>query len=158
MAAFLELQKVPGESQDDQHNDWIEILSWSWSMEQARLLARPNRSGPSQPEFSAFVFEHLLDKASTGLMKKAATGERIDKAMLSFVTDDDERRVEYLTIELGGVTVASVELSGDTGRPVESVALNYEVLKVIYSLIGEDGKVSKAGEFNWDVRTGEPTR
>ena len=32
---FVEVAGIKGESKDDAHKDWIDVLAWSWGMSQS---------------------------------------------------------------------------------------------------------------------------
>ncbi|MCC6131760.1 MAG: type VI secretion system tube protein Hcp, partial [Acidobacteria bacterium] len=36
---FLKIEGVPGESQDEQHKDWIDMMSWSWGESQSGTMS-----------------------------------------------------------------------------------------------------------------------
>ncbi len=73
--AFLKIATVPGESTDDKHKEWIEVLSYSWGVSQM-LGGSASSTGShagQRADFSAFSVVHSLDKASPKLFLACAT-------------------------------------------------------------------------------------
>ena len=45
--AFLKIATIPGESTDDKHKDWIEVLSYSWGVSQQTSGSRSSGGAAS---------------------------------------------------------------------------------------------------------------
>ena len=68
---FLQIEGVPGESQDKAHKDWIDIQAFS------------SGTGPKQcPQFN---FQKRIDKATPKLMEGAFIQRRLGKSTLSLM-------------------------------------------------------------------------
>src|SRR5512141_296981 len=67
--AFLKIDGVPGESSDDKHKDWIEVLSYSWGVSQPSSGSASTAGGATaeRANFSDFSVVKALDKASPKL-------------------------------------------------------------------------------------------
>ena len=72
--AFLKIATVPGESTDDKHKEWIEVLSYSWGVSQTTggLGELDGRARGQRADISDFSFVQPLDKASPKLFWPAA--------------------------------------------------------------------------------------
>ncbi len=46
--AFLKLDGIPGESTDDKHKDWIELLSYNWGATQMGSATASSSGGASR--------------------------------------------------------------------------------------------------------------
>jgi type VI secretion system secreted protein Hcp len=53
---FLQISGIPGESQDDRHKDWIDVLSWLWGETHPAAPAAGAGGGAGKVHFQDFVF------------------------------------------------------------------------------------------------------
>jgi type VI secretion system secreted protein Hcp len=143
---FLQIEGVPGESQDAKHQDWIEVLSWSWGMSRA-----PIDPSPTMGDIS-LVKE--IDKASPKLALYCGAGTTTAWATFE-VCHSDSNGSAYYRMDLEDVIVTSVRprgmVSGSEPVPVEEVTLNYGTIEWQY--VTADGNTILAG---WDVNTNTP--
>lgn len=156
MPIYLKLDGIPGEVELDGFERSIDVLSWEWSLEQPRLIARPNRATPARAEFNGLDFVHEFDKSSPKLMLAVANGTIFPEATLHVLAqpDGEEENEAYLVITLHKVRVARLDVTADSDlRPVESLTLNFVGVKVEYFMQTEDGTLEKENEFVWNVRT-----
>ncbi len=100
--AFLKIATVPGESTDDKHKDWIEVLSYSWGVSQEIAGNRSTGGAASSGRVEAghFSIVHVLDKASPKLFLSCCKGEHIKdvKVELCRATGDKQKYMEYAMI------------------------------------------------------------
>ena len=130
---------IKGESQDDQHKDEIEVVSWSWGM-QAKADARRRRPRPARPRSTICRIVKRVDSASTALMQALRTNEPIQKAVLT-LRKAGKSQLEYLkiTIEHGRVISLTVEAGDDAAAP--------DVVETRELLVQQDrGRVHAAGQ------------
>jgi type VI secretion system secreted protein Hcp len=149
--AFLKIDGIPGESTSKMHKDEIEILSWSWGMARPAGLggAGMSRERPCITELNVMKF---LDKASPKLMNAVIVGTAIPKATLTLTTSGEFAPINFFTVELSQVTVASVQDSGSSERPMESLALRFTSAMVTYQMQKDDG--SPGDKFPVSLRAG----
>ena len=130
---------IKGESQDDQHKDEIDVLSWSWGMQ-----AKASLGGGSMNKTSINELKIVknIDSASTALMLALRTNEPIQKAVLT-LRKAGKSQLEYLTItiEQGRVTSLTVEGGDPSGGAdtVEKVSIAFNKIEVQYVPQGKDG-------------------
>ena len=82
--AFLKVDGIPGESTDDKHKDWIEILSFEFSMVQPSSATDSSAGGGTTERVDVEdidVIKHL-DKASPKLYELCCSGKHIKDATL----------------------------------------------------------------------------
>src|SRR5262245_3901398 len=72
---------IKGESQDTQHKDEIEVLSWSWGMQGKTSLGGGTATGKAT--IGDLKVTKRVDSASTALMLALRTNEPITKAVLT---------------------------------------------------------------------------
>ena len=81
---FAKLGDIKGESLDAKHKDEIEVLSFSWGVDQHRAPRAPaGAAGPGKATFHDLSFVHHIDKASPLLLKACATGTHLKEATIT---------------------------------------------------------------------------
>jgi type VI secretion system secreted protein Hcp len=151
---FLKIETIPGESADDKHKDWIEVLSYSTGISQSSSGSSSTAGARSsgRADFSDFSVVHVLDKASPKLALACAKGEHIKTVTLTLnrATGSKEPYMEY---KLEDVLVSSVRVGGSSSSsealPLEEVSFNYGKITWTYSETDKKtgaakGKVSSA--------------
>ena len=126
---FLKLDGVSGESADSKHKNEIEILSFSWGVEQQGTVS-PRQGG--KVSINDFHFVHKFDKATPALMLSCATGKHIPTGLLT-VRKAGKEQVEYLKIKLTDCIISSFQ-TGGSGHiaPSESFSINFTNVQVNY--------------------------
>ena len=78
--AFIKIDGIEGESTDDKHPGWIEILSFGSGHSQNVSKTASSAGGASaeRADFHDFAFEKFLDQATPKLALACASGEHID--------------------------------------------------------------------------------
>ncbi len=145
---LLELDGIKGESLDEKHKDKIEIDSFSWGVSNAGNMGRGGGGGTGKADFQDLTFTKQTDKASPLLVKAAASGEHIKKAVLTARKAGGKGgQVEYFKITLEDVMVSAFTTGGNAGGssiPVDSFSLNYTKLKYEYLPQKADGSLEGA--------------
>jgi type VI secretion system secreted protein Hcp len=155
--AFIKISTVPGESTDDKHKDWIEILSYSWGVSQ--LSTGSSSSGGARSaercNHQDFSIIHTLDKASPKLFLACCKGEHIPevKVELCRATGDKTKYMEY---KLTDVIISAVKPDGSRGAtetlPLETVSFNYSKIELIYTETDhKTGKPKGDVKASWDL-------
>ncbi len=132
---------IKGESQDSVHGNEIDVISWSWGMQNKPAL------GGGGTTHKAIVHElkivKRVDSASTPLMSALRTNEMITKAVLT-VRKAGKSPLEYfkITIEQGRVTSLTIEGGDREGKPdvLENVSLTFNKITVEYVPQLKDGQ------------------
>jgi type VI secretion system secreted protein Hcp len=157
--AFMKVDRVPGESTDDKHKDWIEILSYSWGVSQPASGSRSTAGGASAQrcDHQNFSMVHAIDKASPKLFYFCCCGDHIKsvKVELCRATGDKQRYMEYV---LSDVIISSVRPSGASHGgetlPLEEVSFNYGKIDVCYTETDhQTGKPKGDVKAHWDLTT-----
>ena len=153
---FLQIDGIPGESTDSEHNGEINISSWSWGETQA---TGPNPGGEAgKVSVQDFHFSKAVDKASPKLMLACASGQRIKNAVLSCRKVGGVRK-DFLTITLTEVTVSSYEIAGNSGAaidPTDQFALHFAKIEFNYVQQKPDGTMGASTQAGWDVKNNKP--
>lgn len=155
---FLKIDGVEGESQDNAHKGEIEVLSWSWGVENEGSPGTGGGGGSGKPSFQDFHFVASISKASPTLFLSCATGVHHKTALLS------GRRAgavkgggEFLKYKLSDVQVSSVQQSGDGGsdRPTEQFSLRYGRFEISYAVQKADGTLASLVTAGYDLKAGK---
>lgn len=151
---FLKLGDIKGESKDSKHPGEIDVLSWSWGVSQTGTMSYGGGGGAGKANFQDLNFMHNVDKASPILMLKCATGEHIKEATL-VSRKAGKTQQEYLIIKLNEILVTSVQPSGSSEHPTESVSINFSKIQLDYKPQKEDGSLDGAVTFVYDIKKQE---
>ncbi len=151
---FLQIDGIPGESTDEKHKDWIEILSYSHGVSQSGAGSRSSGGAATagRCNHQDFSVVKTLDKASPELNLHCCNGKHIKKMTLQLcrATGDKQPYMDYLFED---VIISSVSIGGGGGDiPTESVTFNYGKLNWVYiETDHETGK--KLGQVKkwWDL-------
>jgi type VI secretion system secreted protein Hcp len=156
--AFLKIETIPGESHDDKHKDWIEVLNYEVSVTQVSAGSRSSggaRTG-GRADFADLSITHTIDKATPKLKLACANGEHIGKVILELCRATKDK-TPYMVYKMENVIVTSVTTTGDakapdTPLPLEVVTFNYGKMTWTYSETDKE-KGTKKGEVEtmWDL-------
>jgi len=155
--SFLKISTVPGESTDDKHKDWIEILSFSWGVSQTSTGSSSSGGARSAERCNHqdFSINKTLDKASPKLFLSCCKGEHIPAVSLELcrATGDKTKYMEY---KLTDVIISSVKPGGSAksgeALPLEEVSFNYSKIELIYTETDhKTGKPKGDVKANWDL-------
>lgn len=141
--SYLKLETMPGESTDDKHKDWIEVLSFSHEILQPVSSTKSSAGGAAsgRSQHGDFAFTKFVDKSTPKLMEAASSGKHFSKAKIE-VCRAGGGQVKFFEINLEEVMVSRVELHSansngapktDDHLPTETVHLNYGKIEWIYT-------------------------
>jgi type VI secretion system secreted protein Hcp len=132
---------IKGESQDTDHKDEIEVMSWSWGMEAKQAIGGGGATGKATIRELKIVKK--VDAASTALMLALRTNELIQSAVLT-ARKAGKGQHEYLkvSIEGGRVTGLDIQVNPATSNAelVEHVSFSFNKIEVEYTPQGPDGQ------------------
>src|SRR3954454_25208817 len=99
---FAKLGDIKGESVDAKHKDEIEVLSYSWGVNNAGSMAHGGGGDEGKSTFQDLTFVHKVDKASPVLMQACATGVHLKEAIITHRKAGKEQH-EYMIVKLNDV-------------------------------------------------------
>lgn len=156
--AFIKIDGVPGESTDDKHKDWIEVLSYSWGISQPKSASASTAGGASaeRADFQDFSIVKALDKASPKLALACAQGKHIKEVKLELCRAGGDK-VKYMEYKLSNCIISSVRrggaAQGGETLPLEEVAFDYGKIEWTYTQQKrEDGSGGGQVSANWDLQ------
>jgi type VI secretion system secreted protein Hcp len=124
---FIKIKDCPGESTDDKHKEWIELLSFQTGVSQPAAGSRSTSGGASggRCDHSDFVIVKQLDKASPKLALFCSNGKNIGDIEIVLCHASEDKH-EYMHYTLKDVIVSSVSTGGGSdGLPSETVSFNF---------------------------------
>jgi type VI secretion system secreted protein Hcp len=155
--AFLKVETVDGESTDEKHSNWIEVLSYSWGVDQPQSSSASSHGSLSaeRANFHPFVVVKAIDKASAKLALACASGEHYPKATLEICRAGGDKQ-PYMEYKLTDVMVSSFR-PGGTGHgealPLEEVSFSYGQIEWKYTQTKvAGGKGSGNVAAGWDLK------
>ncbi|MGH9140813.1 MAG: Hcp family type VI secretion system effector [Vicinamibacterales bacterium] len=150
---FAKLGDIKGESLDDKHKDEIEVLSYSWGVNNAGSMAFGGGGGEGKASFHDLSFTHNVDKASPVLMQACATGVHIKEATITH-RKSGKGQQEYLVVKMNDVIVTSVTHGGSAGGGdhAENVSLAFAKVNVEYKPQKPDGSLDAGIHFKYDLK------
>jgi type VI secretion system secreted protein Hcp len=154
--AFLKIATIPGESTDDKHKEWIEILSYHWSASQAPGGAASMTGAHSgqRVDIGDFSIVKPLDKASPKLFMSCCTGEHISDVTLELCKAGGDKQ-KYMTYKFSSVLVSSVRPGGNAqgsdALPLEEISFRFSKCQLEYIPIDKMGKPQGQVPAGWDL-------
>jgi type VI secretion system secreted protein Hcp len=137
--AFLKIDGIKGESQDDKHKGEIDIMSFSWGLSNAGEVTGSG-IGSGKVSFQDIHFVKKTDASSPLLMLNCAGGNHIKEANF-VVRKAGGTQLEYLKIKLTDVLISSLKPGGSAGAlPTEQLSINFSKVEMTYQPQGADGK------------------
>src|SRR5262249_51821707 len=136
--AFIKLDGIPGESTDDKHKEWIEVLSFNHGITQPVSATASSAGGaPSERcQHQDFVIVKYLDKASPKLYEFCSTGQPIKEITLELCRAGGDK-LKYMEVKMEEAIVSHVAPGGNgkagDNLPTESVSFNYGRIKWTYT-------------------------
>lgn len=149
---FLKIGSLKGESKDSVHKEAIDVLAWSWGMNNSGTAHIGTGAGAGKVAVQDLSFTKYIDKATPDLMLACCNGKHFPEAKL-IVRKAGEKPLEYLIITLTDLIVTSVSTGGSGGEDklTENVTLNFAKVKVDYKEQLATGGSGVAPSIIWDI-------
>lgn len=155
---FLKIATIPGESTDDKHKEWIELLSFNHGVSQ--MTSGSVSSGGSRTaarcDHQDFSVSKSMDKASTKIALACCNGEHIGEVEVHLCRAGGNKE-QYMSYKMSDVTISSAQVSGSSmggDVPDESVGFAYGKIEWTYTEL--DHKTgAKKGDIaaQWDLHS-----
>ncbi|MGH7543568.1 MAG: Hcp family type VI secretion system effector [Gemmatimonadota bacterium] len=123
---YMWIEGIDGESRDEDHVKWIDVLSVDWPSGAAQ---------PSGPGAGEVVITRALDASSPRLVETIAQGAIVPLMVLHAPIGGD--RTSYHAFELENVRITSYSISTAGNVPTESISFQFEKIDI------KDGPVLK---------------
>jgi type VI secretion system secreted protein Hcp len=155
--AFLKIATIPGESTDDKHADWIEILSYSHGVSQpiSGSVSSGGSRSAERVDHQNFSIVKTLDKASPKLALACCNGEHINEVKVELCRAGGDK-TKYMEYKMSDVMVSSVRPGGASqgaeNLPLEEVTFSYGKIEWTYTETDhKTGKPKGDIKSHWDL-------
>lgn len=154
---FMQVKDIEGESTDDKHQKWIEIMSYSFGASQAvgSLASTGGARSGERVDLQDLAITKNLDKSSPKLFAACCKGTHIPEVTLELCRNTGDKQT-YMIYKLEDVLITSYNPSGTSGGdiPYESLTLNPAKITLTYTCTDHDtGKPAGQVTANWDQAT-----
>jgi type VI secretion system secreted protein Hcp len=148
---FLKLDGIQGESQDANHKDEIQIMSFSWGGSQTSSVAGTGGSGAGKVSLADMSIMTNFDKATPKLFKSLCAGTHIKTGTMSAVKSGGDGK-PYLTVDFTELFVSSLQISASSEVPMVSISFTYNTIKIDYKVQNEQGNLTSTGAVTYDLK------
>jgi type VI secretion system secreted protein Hcp len=148
---YLKLDGIQGESQDTNHKNEIQILSWSWGASQVSSVAGTGGSGAGKADLSDFTVMINFDKSTPKFFKSICAGTHIPTGTLTATKSGADGK-PYLKVDFKELFVTHLQMSASSEVPAVSLALTYNEIKIDYSVQDEKGNLASTGPVTYNLK------
>jgi type VI secretion system secreted protein Hcp len=149
--AYLIIDGRPGPSTSKQ--DAIDILSFSFGASQTAVIGQGSSGGEARSgraNVSDVTIMKVLDKTSPLLFDDCVTGNYLEKVDIIYDKPMGDSQEDYFKIHMEDALITSIQLSGSSENPVESISFAFSKVKVSYNP-EEDGSLKGFIDKGFDV-------
>ena len=156
--AYLKIDGIPGECQEENHKEWIQLLSYSHAVlhRGTNLGGGGARCSSGKAEHQDFRFSKYVDKATPKLNLHCVNGVNLKKVTLEICRQVDTK-VPYMTYTFEPCLVSGVQVGGSVegtqDRPIEEVSFNYTKVEWKYNEVTKDNQKGGSVEAYHDLST-----
>jgi len=155
---YLKIDGVPGESADQDHKDWIELLGFDHKFSQPASATESSAGGGTvgRVNMGNFSITKYVDKATPKLSEYCCSGKHMPTMTIEMMRASGDSRVKYMEVKLEDVIVAGVEHGRDEEAtdkfPTETVGFNFAKIKWTYTQQQRsDGSSGGQVTGGWDL-------
>jgi type VI secretion system secreted protein Hcp len=153
---YVKLGDLKGNSADENHKDWIEVLSISQSVNRnINPTSKPKDAlTKSQVHLGAIEIQKNADESSPELVAAVAEGRVFDKVTIDMVRVSDKGNEVFYQWELEHAYLSNYGLHGSGAGGIEmmeNLSLCYNKIKWSYKKKDEKGKAQGSVDTGWDL-------
>ncbi|HUO10742.1 MAG TPA: type VI secretion system tube protein Hcp [Phycisphaerae bacterium] len=160
--AFLEFDPscgIKGESLDSQHGkgkgDCLQIEGFSFGAEAPASAETGTGLGSGKLKFNEFTFKTKCSTASHAIYKNLTLGTHIPQAKLYLRKaggGSGTGQKDFMIYTFKQLVITKHNLDGSSEEPAEDIAFAYTSLGIQYNQQKQDGSVSRAGSWTYDMK------
>jgi len=132
--AYLIVDGTPGPSTSK--TNAIDILSFSWGASNTAVIGAGSSGGEARAgraNLSDLTIMKVADKTSPLLFDHCCTGNYLKKIDIIYDKPMGDSQEDYFKIHLEDALITSIQLSGSSENPVESISFAYSKVKFSYN-------------------------
>jgi len=144
---FVKIAGITGESTDDKHKGWIEVLSWSWGTSTGTGKTKRG-TVPAQCVLD-LVLTKLVDSSSPQLIMNGVLGQAAKDATLAMRKAGKDQH-DFLVVKLQDVLVSSYQTGGSSqseSQLVDQLVLHFSSIQGEYRPQKADGTLGTPVTF-----------
>ena len=149
--AYLVIDGRPGPSTSKP--DAIDILSFSFGASMSAVIGAGSSGGEARSgraNVSDVTIMKVLDKTSPLLFDDCVTGNYLKKVDIIYDKPMGDDQQDYFKIHMEDALITSIQLSGSSENPVESISFAFSKVKVSYNP-EDDGSLKGFIDKGFDV-------
>jgi type VI secretion system secreted protein Hcp len=149
--AYLFVDGRPGPSTSKK--DHTDILSFSFGASNTAVIGAGSSGGESRAgraNLSDVTIMKVMDKTSPLLFDDCCTGNYLKKVDVIYDKPMGDDQQDYFKIHMEDALITSIQFSGSSENPVESISFAFAKIKVSYNP-EEDGKLKGFIDKGFDV-------
>jgi len=135
---FLKIEGITGESQDSLHVNEIDVMSWSWKIEQSSSMLSGSGGGAPKATVHDLVLTHQIDRSSPALMTSCLMGKHFVQAVIT-MRKAGGVPLPYFKITMNDVVITNVEPYITSGLHMETIHLSFAKVKQEYLMQDKTG-------------------
>jgi type VI secretion system secreted protein Hcp len=144
---FLKIGDIKGESTDDKHKDWIEVLSWSWGTSTG--TGKTRKGSVPAVCINDLVLTKNVDSSSPQLIMNGVLGQAAKEATLAMRKAGKDQQ-EFLVIKMTDVLVSSYQTGGSSqneSQLMDQLVLHFSSIEGEYRPQKADGSLGTPVTF-----------
>lgn len=156
--AFIKIEGIPGESTDNEHKDWIEVLTYGHEVKQPVSYTASSAGGATaeRVNFGVLTITKNVDLASPKLLAACCTGKHIKEVVIEVCRAGDKRQ-KYLEIRMEQVLISDYAHTGGGDFPTERIDFAPGTFKMTYiRQKRDDGQPGGNVIAGWDLTANKP--
>ncbi len=156
--AYADIKGIKGDSLDEKHREWIDVLGLHWGVSQP--AGTGGGAVQERADFDDLTIVKMLDTASPTLYAYCARGTKINRIVIELCHATGKHHT-FGKIKVSKAIISRVQVLSAVGkwtavRPIEEVSCRYEKIEwefVPIDLMGQPGATVKGG---WDLAGNVP--
>jgi type VI secretion system secreted protein Hcp len=149
---FAKFDGMRGESLDERHREWIDVLSYSWGASSSGSFQSGGGGGAGKVNFQDFNFTKMYDASSAKLLESLAKGTHLKEGLFDLVQVGGKIDDPFLQYKFTDVLITSYQVGSGGDFPTETVSFTFGEVETRYRKQDEKGGMSPPINFVWDVK------
>lgn len=155
--AYLFVDGVQGPSSSQK--GWIDILSFSWGASNSSVIGAGSSGSESRAgraDLGNLTIMKVVDKTTPLLFEHCVTGDFIKKVEVHYDKPMGDKQDVYYKILMENAIITSIQHSGSSENPTESISFAYGKLKISYNPENDQGKFAGFIDKGYDAMKLKP--